>query len=152
MTRLLPAVLVLLVSACGSSTLSPEESAIRDFDQAQKRWAEAGVASYAFDFSRSCFCPVESTEPVRIEVRNRSVVRITSRRTNLAITPSQFASWPTVDSLFVWTRRLLDNHSYKVVAQYDSKYGFPTLLTGDIPLAVDDEIQYTAGALVPQTP
>src|SRR5215211_833194 len=123
--RLLPLVIGLLASACNGSNLSPEESAIRDLERAQTRWTDAGVSSYAFDFARSCFCPVEVTEPVRIEVRNRSIVRITSRRTNLVISPSPFASWPTVDSLFVWTRRLLDNHAYKVVAQYDSKYGFP---------------------------
>jgi hypothetical protein len=86
--------------------------------------------------------------PVRVDVRDRAIERVTDLRTGAEVAASPYARWPTVDSLFAWTRDLIENKQYRVTARYDVRYGFPTLVSGDIPMAIDDEITYTARALV----
>jgi hypothetical protein len=45
--------------------------------EAWASWRQAGVPAYVFDYEQSCFCFLETYNPVRIEVRGGRVARIT---------------------------------------------------------------------------
>lgn len=145
MRRVYP-VLLVLVASCGIFD-SFTGGGLLTLRRRQQQWLAQGIRDYDFDFHRSCFCGTPSIQPVRIEVRNSMVSRVINRSTGEVILPEEFTRWPTIDSLFVWTERAIEN-GYNVDISYDRTYRFPARVEGDIPDAIDDEFVNTAGNLV----
>lgn len=102
-------------------------------DKNESQWHARQLRDYDFDYSVMAFAP---TPPVSIEVRNGLVTRVVLLSTGADL---PVAGWPTVDSLFVWTRRDLGVREYKIDITFDESYHFPSIVSGDIPNAVDDE-------------
>ena len=132
------------VSGCSITTASARSDAERELIRNRQRWASAGIHDYAFDFRRSCFCLPESTEGVRIVVRNdvvTSVLRIRDGQPASAVV----GAWPRVDELFDDIGRRLDQDVERLDVAYDPTYGYPRSIVVDVLLmAADDEYSLTA--------
>lgn len=144
MTRFIVVVLSASVAAC-SGPFAPDNG-LATLQRERSAWKAQAVHSYSYDFHQSCFCPPEITEPVRIEVRNDTVYRVTSTLTQAAmpLTRAFVGGWPTVDSLFAQVERLYQGGQYTVDIEYHVTYRFPIRLFADIPRAIDDELSITA--------
>ena len=139
MTRL--ATLLLVVCAgCDFLTGGSELDKLRSN---RDRWDALRIADYDFDYRLSCFCATEATQPVRIEVRGGVMASVINLSTGDPVPPQSFVTWPTIDSLFVWTERNLA-HGYTLEITYDASHRFPAHVDGDIPRVVDDEFVRTA--------
>lgn len=110
------------------------------------RWEQLGIRDYDFEYRKSCFCPVELTNLHGIEVRAGVVVRVVNRLTGQVVSTGPTNLWPTIDSLFAQTERNF-GYGYKLKITYDGAYHFPAYVSGDIPMAVDDEFTLWAEAL-----
>jgi hypothetical protein len=133
------ALAALFFSGCGSGGALPAPSRLED---AQNRWRTASVSHYAFTLTRSCFCPPDSNGPVRIEVRNGSVVSIT-KPDGSTYSGDYFSRYDTVEELFGVVRDAQTQPASSLIDDYDPALGFPTRISIDyIALAVDDEVSY----------
>jgi hypothetical protein len=133
------ALAALFFSGCGSGSTYPAPSRLA---QAQARWQSAGVSHYAFTLERSCFCPPDYSGPVRIEVKNGSVVSIT-RPDDSPVTDDYFSGYDTVEELFGVVESAEAYPASALITDFDPDRGFPTRISIDyIALAVDDEISY----------
>jgi uncharacterized protein DUF6174 len=129
-----------LLAACDTITGGSELDKLR---RNRDRWEALGIHDYDFHFQRSCYCGGGDLEPVRVEVRNAEISRVVSLRTGSEVVPSQYARWPSIDSLFLWTQRSFEN-GYNLDITYDATHRFPARVEGDLPHAVDDEFLHTA--------
>ena len=116
---------------------------LRLCDHHWNEWRALQIQSYAFEFSRSCFCSSDVTRRVHIEVRGGAVFRVTDVQTGADVTRASNARWPTIDSLFIWTRRMIADGDWRYEIDYDPAFHFVRRLSGNIPNAVDDEFVET---------
>ncbi|HJQ20520.1 MAG TPA: DUF6174 domain-containing protein [Gemmatimonadaceae bacterium] len=140
MRRWLPC-LAIVALACGDG-VGPVDQLLT-LQRNESRWRAAGVHDYDFDYQLTAmvFAP-----PVAIQVRNDLVFAVMSKSTGAALPVD---GWPTVDSLFVWTRRDLGIPDYNIQITYDGQYHFPAVVSGDIPNAADDEFTRAASHFQP---
>jgi hypothetical protein len=133
--RLTAALVLGLVVACRDAT-GPDE---REFQSARALWQSHAVANYDYTLRRECFCPMEVTQPMRVQVRGGAVTSATSVATGAAIDVQHVK---TVDQIFSEIEGTLSNG--KVLgASYDATFGFPVEARLDrIVNAIDDEGNY----------
>jgi hypothetical protein len=109
--------LLALSTACRDTT-GPEE---RGFQRARDMWRSQALANYDYTLRRECFCPMEYTQAMRVQVR-ADLDRVV-----------------TIDQIFEDIERTLD-HGKVLSASYDAVYGFPVEARLDrITNAIDDE-------------
>jgi hypothetical protein len=131
----------LISTGCGSSSPVSEEAA--RLSRSQALWRTSGVQHYAFTIQRSCFCPLEYVQPVRIEVEN-GTVRSIAYEDGKPADPAAFASFDTVEELFGQIEEALKKDATLASVEYDPALGFLKSASIDwIPLAADDETSYT---------
>ena len=106
------------------------------------------VHDYVFDYQLLCFCSPESTEPVRITVRQDAVVAVVRQSDGLPAGTKY--GWPRVDALFDDIQGRLDQHVARITVDYDASYGYPRSIVVDVAaMAADDEYSHAAGNLRP---
>jgi hypothetical protein len=105
----------------------------RHWDQ----WRALQIHSYVFEYDRTCFCSTDVTRLVRIEVRGDAVVRVTDVQTGGDVTAAPFARWPTIDSLFIWTRRTISDGDWRYRIDYHPAFHYVRRLSGDVPNVID---------------
>ena len=100
--------------------------------------------SYRYVVRKSCFCPVETAQPVRAEVRDGAAANTANAETGAPVAAASFADVGTLDQLFVIVQRAIDQGADRVEVRYDAALGYPTLISIDhISNAVDDEVGYS---------
>ena len=132
------------VAGCSITTATARSDAERELTRNRQRWVSAGIHDYEFDFRRSCFCVPESTEGVRIVVRNDVITSVLRIRDGQPASGA-IGTWPRVDELFDDVRRRLDQDAARLDVTYDPTFGYPRSIVVDVVLmAVDDEYSLTA--------
>lgn len=117
--------------ACGNSATTAA------LTQARARWTASAVDHYRMTWYEHAMV---GTTRILVEVRGGQVVTINARRDDLKLMP---VTDLTVDSVFAELERV-QQHADKVVATYDLRLGYPTVVKVDVNgHAIDDE--YTFG-------
>jgi hypothetical protein len=122
-----------------------EENIAESLRQRWEQWQATGIRSYGFNLERSCFCPVETIAPARVDVRDGEVVSVRSLTDGRQL-PVQ--SVPTVDSLFRWAIREARQNGH-VEVSYDPRLSYPVRLVIGT-LANDAGTSYHVADLVPR--
>jgi hypothetical protein len=131
-------------SITGTSARTDEEL---ELARNRQRWASSATRNYEFEFRRSCNCPPEATEQVRIVVRQNEIASVVRVRDGQPANTSP-ALWPRVDDLFAEVQQRLDEPTERIDVEYDPTFGYPRSIVVDIALMmVDDEYSLTAGNL-----
>ena len=131
-------------SITGTSARTDEEL---ELARNRQRWASSNTHDYEFEFRRSCFCPPDVTEQVRIVVRGDAIVSVVRTRDGQPASTT-FAVWPRVDELFADVQQLLEQQPERLDVTYDATLGYPRSIVVDVMLmSVDDEYSLTAGNL-----
>lgn len=125
LTRPLLAALLVLAPLAGCRLTDPDgkPDALLELTRHWNQWQRANITDYRFDYQIAAFAQIP---PVRIEVFNRVVTRVTNLQTNTALPNPQ--SYPNVDSLFTMAARALANDNYDAHITYDETYGFPSVI------------------------
>ncbi len=140
--RATPLVL-LLAAACSTGWLNSRERDLEDLERHRAQWRAQQIHAYVFEYNRLCFCPVEITRHVRIDVRGDTVFRATDVQTSTDVTHLEYTRWPTIDSLFASARRTMEKTDWKYEIEFDPTLGYVRRFSGDLPHAVDDEFVET---------
>lgn len=140
--------LMLVTMGCSITEPSSRETEQAELTRNRQRWIAAGLHDYVFDYQRLCFCAPESTEPVRISVRQDAVVAVTRQSDGQPVDAKY--GWPRVDALFDDIQGRLDQHVARITVDYDATYGYPRSIVVDVAaMTADDEYSHTAGNLRP---
>jgi hypothetical protein len=126
-----------------ASAMGPEvEQALR---RAKAQWELAGTGDYTVKVKLSCFCALQPSDNVLVEVRDGQAVRAYGSRDgnvyDVEIDPSRYRDWYTVDGMFGRIEQGLSFADYLEVV-YDSDRGFPSLSAFDYTLASADEGEF----------
>lgn len=116
-----------------------------DLAKRQALWAALDIRDYDFrvHYSNEWFAGEEAL----VHVRNGTVESVTDIESgNLIITDP--ASWPTVDSLFAYARRAVDDPEQEVALLFDGTLHYPRSVRIDAPQWADDAQRWTTRNLV----
>lgn len=134
--RLLP--VPVLLAACHLLDMDAPDFRQRAFDEVGRQetlWKALAIHDYDVDFQRSCdgvVCDPIGLQPVTLHIRSDAVNRVIDSQG--ADVPAQAGvSWPTVDSLFLWTRQFLSDGSLVVEVQFDTTQHYPVFVRGENP-------------------
>lgn len=135
----------LALLGCSSPT-APEDPLLL-LEQNEAAWSGAGITSYRYTITRSCYCLPESSGPVVVEVRNGQVV---DRRyeSGLAVSPQYTDIFTSVPGLFGLIREAAAYPAASVTVRYHPKLGYPESIAIDWVAGVaDDEVSYRISEL-----
>jgi len=139
----------LLTSGClGLLLLAPDGKDRQErFDEALDRWNAHALTTYTYEYTRSCFClPLP---PVRVDVRDARVVRVTDLNTGADL-DTAMVRLPTIDDLFDLVRYAIDEDARMLEVTYDETWGFPARGSIDISVNIaDEETAFSVTAFTP---
>lgn len=139
--------LLAILSGCSITGTSARTTEERELTRNRQRWASAGVHDYEFDFQRTCFCLPESTNQVRITVRQDAIASVVRVSDGQPAGTSNIV-WPRVDELFAEVQKTLEQGAERLEVTYDPTYGYPRSIVVDRELmAVDGGYALTSGNL-----
>lgn len=153
---LLPLLIVVLIAAAGITALglagafSPAATVENTPESPQALWESQEVNSYRYTLQVSCFCLVDMTKPVLVEVIDGQVDSITYVEDGTAASLELFESYSSVDKLF----GIIDNAAAQDPAlmdvTYDETFGVPQEVNIDISeMMADEEIYFTVSGFEP---
>jgi len=146
--RFAAAMLALATVSCSITEPTSRDRAQDELTRNRQRWVAAGVHDYVYDYQRLCFCAPESTQPVRITVRQDAVVAVVRQSDGQPVDAKY--GWPRVDALFDDIQGRLDQHVARIDVDYDATFGYPRSIVVDVAvMAADDEYSHTAANLRP---
>ena len=134
----LPVLLPVFLVACNLLDVNApnfRERAFAEITRQENLWKGLAIHDYDLDFKKDCegiLCDPIGVQPVRVHVRNSVVNRVVDGQ-GADVQPAAGVSWPTVDSLFLWSRQFLDDQSLVVEVQFDTTQHFPVLVRGEDP-------------------
>jgi hypothetical protein len=111
-----------------------------ELDLMRARWTAAAAADYTFIMRWGCFCPPEITAPVRVTVRSGKVDSVDYVERGRFDQPPGIDRFVTIDGVFDFVQRQIDNEADSIKVSYDRALGYPAEVTVDlIAMAIDDE-------------
>src|SRR6185295_7267255 len=104
--------------------LNPRAALLAELVANRAKWIAAGIQTYQFRYSHSCFCPPETVRPRNINVENGVVVSAIYVDDGSPVTLDQFADVPTINELFDQIQEILDApassyEGYALIFEYD---------------------------------
>ncbi|MCC7052392.1 MAG: hypothetical protein IT355_03935 [Gemmatimonadaceae bacterium] len=119
-TRRRAAMLVFLLAAVSGCDPLGSTARVKQFEAAESRWRSAGITSYRYVHSLSCFCVTHGSAEVTVIAGQ--VVRVVSREDGA---DEPVAYRPAVDSLFAFVRQQLRDDPGHLTVAYDPALGYP---------------------------
>jgi hypothetical protein len=111
-------------------------------------WNSKNLSSYSYTLQRSCFCPLEITRAMRLEVRNGSLVSIKYGDSGADVAENLRPNVFKIEAFFDLIDSTLAKGGTVGKLSFDATFGYPTQMNLDpIPLAVDDETNYVLSDL-----
>lgn len=136
MRRLVRPLIVLLL-AC--SATQPSDDWQEQLDDARDRWEQRGPSSYAYRYTRHCFCPQLN---LRVTVQDDVVTAIRDLTADTAYA-APYTDF-TIPVLFDQVQEFIDQQVDALTVSYDPVIGIPLSVAADpIANAVDDEQGFT---------
>ena len=96
---------------------------------------------YDVTFQRSCFCPPEARQPLRLEVRSGEVRSVTPTTPGAGAPPERMTAVRTVTEVFDLIQDAYDREAAAVRGDYDQTLGYPRELYIDYSERIADEEQ-----------
>jgi hypothetical protein len=91
----------------------------------------------------SCFCIVDVTQPVVLQVRNGAIVSVTRVSDGAAVPPSKWEGiYYTVDEMFALIADAQAKGADEVRVSYDPQLRYPTSVAIDQSVRIADEERY----------
>lgn len=132
-----------LLAACGGDVTGPGRS---DLEINRDKWRDHGYRDYSLTMTRLCFCG--EVGPFAVTILGDSVVaavRTSDGRPSLT-TPYL----PTVNKLFDFIEKAIDDHAVTIRVTYDAELGYPREIVYDLATNIaDEEVTYTLTGVAP---
>lgn len=153
-SRLLPIIIVLLVAVVAVAVLALATNMFGlatgtatgenpvEAETPQALWESQDINSYHYTLQVGCFCLVEMTRPVTIEVIDGEVASITYTDDGSAADPALFERYNSVDKIFAVINDAESQDPARLEVTYDETYGVPLSVNIDISETIADEELY----------
>ena len=105
-------------------------------------WAAQEIDDYHYTVQVSCFCLVEATRPVVIEVRDGQAVSYTYADDGTAADPALFERYNSIDKIFAIISDAEAQDAARLDVTYDEATGVPQSIAIDISEQMADEELY----------
>ena len=129
--------------ACSNST-APDSQ----LSEARALWDSAGLTTYDYEFTQSCFCPPTAIEPIRVGVVNNVVVSAVRVSDGVVLPDGDLAFLSTIDELFDRLDQNLQQDPEVFEVLFHDTLGYPTSANVDISFMIaDEEYSFTASSL-----
>jgi hypothetical protein len=139
------------VMVYASCDITGSDSQRGEYQQAHERWLSKGGPNYTYQFRWSCFCPPNSMRPANVIVRGGAIDSVVFADSSRPVDRSEYGTYRTIEELFEFVNRELDNDDYSISVTYDAEFGYPRRGSFDREQnAADDEIGFVADSLVLQ--
>jgi hypothetical protein len=114
---------------------------------AKNKWQQQANKHYIYTLQRSCFCPPESRKPMRVRVKEGTIVQVMLVPENIT-KPVTYQGARSVASLFALIESAITTNAASIKVTYDAQYGYPTNITIDKDARMaDEEIYYKASGM-----
>ncbi len=105
-------------------------------------WADQGMDDYQYTVQVGCFCIVEATRPVVVEVRDGQAVSFTYADDGTAADPALFERYDSIDKIFAIINEAEAQEPARLDVTYDEATGVPQSIAIDISEQMADEELY----------
>ncbi|MFO7679606.1 MAG: DUF6174 domain-containing protein [Chloroflexota bacterium] len=105
-------------------------------------WAAQGIDDYQYTVQVSCFCLVDATRPVIVEVKNGQAVSLTYADDGTAADPALFEQYNSIDKIFAIISEAEAQEPARLDVAYDETTGVPQSIAIDISEQMADEELY----------
>lgn len=105
-------------------------------------WAAQGIDDYQYTVQVSCFCILEATRPVIVEVQDGQGVSLTYADDGTAADPALFARYDSLDKIFAIISEAEAQGPARLDVTYDEATGVPQSIAIDISEQIADEELY----------
>jgi Family of unknown function (DUF6174) len=131
----------LTLSACTTSPDDPGDDLLAN----RRQWQAQGIRNYQVQFSLSCFCVTDVTQPVLLQVRNNAIVSVTRVADGVAVPPSKWEGiYYTVDQMFALIADAQAKGADEVRVEYHTELRYPTTVFIDQSTRLADEERWFA--------
>ena len=133
--------------------ITPENSSTAQLQRNKQLWAKQNISNYRFTVRQSCFCSMESMQPVTIEVRNGKVTSIVPAIDAVSFNREDFTNHDSIAKLFQVVedaicasqqRFAITKEAEDLLVTYHPTLGYPTKISINYDQwTADDEISFT---------
>lgn len=145
---LLLIMLVLILAGCGTrlseaAADNPAAAVPQTLAQAQALWGANGASRYRVTVTRTCFCPPDVRQPIRVSVVEGEVIHLEGLEQPLHQPERLDTARLTVTGLFRFIEQAKKRNPHKLEVDYDASYGYPRRIDYDgHQMIADDEFRY----------
>lgn len=147
-TRLHDLVIMIQESMVAPTPEVDYAQAQKDLDTARNLWSGQHISSYTFIQTRSCFCPTDYTRAMMYSIVDGKISTNTlvyaDDQTKVSVETEVY----TVDQVFDLIQKSIDDKVANLTVEYDTTYGYPTIVTIDKDFMIADEEQYFSFKLI----
>ena len=130
--------------------VTPENSSTAQLQRNKQLWAKQNISNYRFTVRQTCFCSMESKQPVNIEVRNGKVTSIVPAIDALSFNREDFTNHDSIPKLFDVIEDAIKKEAEDLFVTYHPTLGYPTKISINYEQwTADDEISFTVENLQP---
>jgi len=123
---------------------APDSPQAGSYEGSYELWEAQELASYRYTLQVGCFCLVEMTRPVVIEVHDGEVASVTYADDGSAADPALFERYDSIDDLFAVISEAEAQDPARLDVVYDEETGVPLSVDIDISeLMADEELYLT---------
>lgn len=105
-------------------------------------WSAQEIDDYQYTVQVSCFCLVEATRPVVVQVKDGQVVSLTYADDGTAADPTLFERYDSIDKIFAIISEAEAQEPARLDVTYDEATGVPQSIAIDISEQIADEELY----------
>ena len=130
--------------------VTPENTSTGQLQRNKQLWAKQNISNYRFTVRQTCFCSMESRQPVNIEVRNGKVTSIVPAIDALSFNQEDFTNHDSIAKLFDVIEDAIAKEAEDLSVTYHPTLGYPTQISINYEAyTADDEISFTVENLQP---
>jgi hypothetical protein len=130
--------------------VTPENTSTAQLQRNKQLWAKQNISNYRFTVRQTCFCSMESMQPVTIEVRNGKVTSIVPAIDAVSFNQEDFTNHDSIAKLFDVIEDAIAKQAEDLLVTYHPTLGYPTKISINYDAwTADEELSITVENLQP---
>ena len=132
---------ILIISTLHSSLLLANNEGVNQLYQNNfNQWIDSNIDSYAYTLKMQCFCPINYTRLIRVEILDNHVSAANFVNYDEPVSIEIINDLESIDGWFKLISTAISRDADHISVEYDASYGYPTMIDIDMRrMRSDDE-------------
>lgn len=132
---------ILIISTLHSSLLLANNEGVNQLYQNNfNQWIDSNIDSYAYTLKMQCFCPINYTRLIRVEILDNHVSAANFVNYDEPVSIEIINDLESIDGWFKLISTAIRRDADHISVEYDASYGYPTMIDIDMRrMRSDDE-------------